>query len=102
MTVQGFEDPCYDAPSGTREALTALSIRDTSEEIRVHELEAVPTLIHTQQTKDRFSRGYAVPIEYGGRSTDWGDAQRALPLRTAQRSEEYRVRGLDEGLCWHA
>jgi hypothetical protein len=49
--------------SGMHEALTDLSIPDTSEEIRAHEPEAVPTLIHTQQTKDRFWRGFAVPTE---------------------------------------
>jgi hypothetical protein len=27
MTLQGFEDPCYDPSCGTREALTGLSIR---------------------------------------------------------------------------
>ena len=56
------EDPYYDAERGTREALTDLSIRDTSEEIRARELEVVPTSIHTQQTKDRFSRDFAVPL----------------------------------------
>jgi hypothetical protein len=52
----------YDAEHGTREALTGLSIPDTSEEIRARELEVVPTSIHTQQTKDRFSRDFAVPL----------------------------------------
>jgi hypothetical protein len=54
MTLQGFEDAYYDAECGTHEALTDLLLRDSSEEIRAHELEAVPTLIHTPQTKGRF------------------------------------------------
>ena len=73
------EDPYYDAERGTREALTDLSIRDTNEGIRAHELEAVPTLIRTQQTKDRFWRGFAVPIEPWRRLINWDAAQRALP-----------------------
>jgi hypothetical protein len=65
-TLQGFGDPHYDAERGTREALADQSIRDINEEIQAHALEAAPTLIHTQQTKDRFWRGFAVPIEPWG------------------------------------
>ena len=78
-TLQDSEHSRCDAERWTHEASTDLSIRDTTEEIRAHELEAVPTLIHTQQTKDRFWRGFAVPIEPWRRLINWDAAQRALP-----------------------
>jgi hypothetical protein len=46
-----------------REALSDLSIQGTSEEMWEHELEAVPTLSHTQWTKHRFLHGFAEPTE---------------------------------------
>jgi hypothetical protein len=72
-----------------RAAWTALSIQDTSEEIRVHEPEGGPTLIHTQPTKDHFGRGFVMPIEPEGESINWDAAPRALPSRTAPRWVEY-------------
>jgi hypothetical protein len=76
LTFAAGKDPCYDAECGTREALTDLSSRDTSEEIRAHEPEAVPTLIHTQQTKDRFLRGFSEPTESWGGLIDLDGARR--------------------------
>jgi hypothetical protein len=62
-TPQDFDELRRAAECAVPEVLTDQSVRDTSEEIRARELEAVPTLIHTQLTKDRFLRDFAEPTE---------------------------------------